>query len=502
MSAPQFPGMPPGGVWQPPQMPNPQQPGFVAFGPPAAAPPGMPAMPGGLPAVPMAPPSPVPVAVPVQEAPKNTVAFAGTTVDMNEIHAMATNLEAVTKAQGEFESDFYKLSAGRHVVRICPPYRDRTWYRFGASHYNIEGPKKGFAHCYEKTFVGGGYKCPFCTVIDWLSRYTDSLAQSAARSYQYVNAVVYEDVTCGKPKRPKPYILRLTLKQMWPAILNMFGLYGDITDPMNGWTLIVDVPATFAGKNSYQIAVLRQGPIFTSNGAPDQAAIQHTLSQLNDLDKLVCPAPTAEKMQEQIQKAEAMLTAWLVSLGVSREVAPRLEMCLPGQVPQQASAPTPVPVVPPVITASTTFPARPPMAPPAGVTGPAVPWSPTPNPMPTFPAPGAVPAFPPMPGPAPVNTGTPPPWAVPTPPPPGMAPPGFGPMPGMPPGMAPPPLPNGGPFPKGNTADDSSAQRQPGSLAQGSSVATEADVHFVCEKCQKVFNSAHGLHIHTRRMHK
>jgi len=564
-------GVPPAGAVVPPMTAPPTTPPGVppaaAYGAPvlpdASAAPAAPAVPAA-PAIPMMPvPGPTmgataPAAPGETQQSKTTVQWSGAGINMDDLAAMA---DAVTQGVGEFqmkgfESDFLKIVKGDHIIRICPPYNGRDWSKFGATHYNIGGQHKGFSPCYEKTYVDAGFKCPICTVVNWLMNYTTDVKDMQAASHRYVNAIAYEafdQATASYiPKRIKPFIVRLAIKSAFSQLIQFMMLQRasgvDITDPRTGWFLNLNRPESFQGKSTYTLSPLMQGPAFGNAQAPDEASIQQAMSQLNDIDRIVCAVPTVEKLQKQLELAQSSLKTYMAMMGTPENYAPSLELVVPPIVHQvhggagaavtvPAGVPAAAPVTPPPQANAMAPVTAPPTAAPvatAPVLPPPAPVAPTPPVAPpvaasvappavaaAYPAPVAAPALPAAPA-APTGPATPPVPQAATVALPGadaVAPPPPPPAPGAD-AVAPPPAAGAPPvasaaatvFPGGASIAPPGAVvpagSAPGPKAPESSEsapaapAASAEGRVVCRLCGKDYKNERGLKTHHNKMHE
>jgi hypothetical protein len=204
--------------------------------------------------------------------------------------------------------DFIKFPEGDTVIRVIRPLvgmnlatmRDGTQrelpYVKSYQHY-FEIPGQQSSLKFNCARLMNRELCPVCVRMDELSR-TGNPSDRGIASKLYPRMRVYYNVIQRSDEEYGPKILAAG-KMVHQGILNLFDPVkgGDMTDPENGFDIIVTRVGTGEKDTKYTVSPSRQN---TSLGNYEWAAMQHDLTRLAALtdggeiaDKLALIMPTA-----------------------------------------------------------------------------------------------------------------------------------------------------------------------------------------------------------------
>lgn len=416
-------------------------------------------------------------------------------LDMDEIKRQAAEIKKTMATRRP--SDFFSFKAGLNHIRILPPWsEERKWTKYAATHFQLAGDVT--TTCYEGTYPGMGFQCPVCQVIAAFENVLpDNTERWKASGYRYANGLVcdWDGATSSFTyQRLKPFVIRIPAT-VYAKLLQLMALpyIGSIVDVDRGWVVNVTRPESFKGKATYEVQQAQQGPL-----ASDAVTATQILNQMHNLDRFgTFGIPTVDRLKQQTQIAEAVLTSCLAITGWQRNQVPGLPAQLEYPVPPVVyethgvtggqsvpQAPPPVaaaPVVVPVASTVAAVPSTSAVVPVATVAtvGPPI-AAPVPAPTAASPMPGM----------------QPPPGA---PAPPAFAPSEIGTFPGMPPPTAMAPVAQATPPmapPPAAQPPVAPPQAAPVAAAPVIQPVTAEAQEVVCPKCGRTFGTIRGLKLH------
>lgn len=165
--------------------------------------------------------------------------------------------EAAEEAERR-KAKYWKIKPGRNVVRFAPPWEgsDEFYKAFG-QHYNL-GPdgKQPPVYCPEQTV---GKSCPICEGIRMMYRGADEETQKLLKKMSstprfYVNLIDRKDEEKGVQVGEIP---RTLMEDIWKKMVDDEIGIGDVTDPENGYDLIIDRTGEGIG-TKYTVEVARK----------------------------------------------------------------------------------------------------------------------------------------------------------------------------------------------------------------------------------------------------
>lgn len=195
----------------------------------------------------------------------------------------SADMEKIQKKLSEIGSgDYFKPKEGKNIIRILPPWSSEgVWYKEAVIHYGVKnekGKERGYAclKMFDK-------ECPICEKHAELVKEGE---ESKELAYSILGRVKYYTNILDR-KSGKVMIWGFSSKTL--GILLSYCQdpdYGDISDPENGYDVIIEREGTGRMDTRYQIRCRPKASAIDVEGWEDKLRNLDELNEEPDADKL------------------------------------------------------------------------------------------------------------------------------------------------------------------------------------------------------------------------
>lgn len=167
-------------------------------------------------------------------------------------------------------SEFYKLGAGTHRVRVLPKRKGEESHRkIVHEHFiDVPGQQNKISFACPRLMTRGKERCPVCDEADALKRTRNPIAQGRAKEL-YPRMRIYMNVIVRGKEEEGPKVVAVP-KSIWERMKKLKTKFGDYTNPTDaGYDIIIERAGSSKDDTKYEADAARSNSVL---GTPEQIA--------------------------------------------------------------------------------------------------------------------------------------------------------------------------------------------------------------------------------------